>query len=125
MTTWMLYGGPRHQESGDGPVPEGYEFVSTGRELSPVYGLRPRGFDEIYRWHEDVAYIRDGREILRKFNDGELAVAAEYADAANAVAGIGMEALQVGIGFIADQPTSDDAQRARALVDTYRQHGTV
>lgn len=123
--TWGLLGGPRDGEIGDGDVPEGYELVGSGRELGVVYAPELRRQDQVFRWYEDVAYIRDGRQIIETFQSGGYAVPAEYQELANATAGLGMEALSFGIGLIHDQPASAEAQSARDTIDLYRKNGLV
>lgn len=125
MTTWMLYGGPAHGSTGEGQVPDGYEFASRGVDLPMHYGLGPRGFDEIHRWHEDVAYARDARQIVARFHAGEYATTAELSEVANQFAPQVVETLTVGAGFVEDQPESEYADGLRRAVDDFRNRGLI
>lgn len=125
MTEWALIGGPLTEQGGSGKVPDGYEYEGPGSSFGPTYDPALRTADSVYRWSEDVLYIRDGERLLSAIEKGEIqfAMSPELADAVRAAGSIGL--LREAIYTIKDVPESDIAQGARETIDSYRQRGVI
>lgn len=106
-------------------MPAGYAFEGAGRNYSPVYPDGTKESDSVYRWIADTVYIRDGQQILENARQGVYRVAPEHAAVAEMVGGMAMEALQFGLSNISVEPESEDADRAREIIDDYRANGLV
>lgn len=127
MTTWILHGGPQHGMAGAGDerVPAGYVFEGVGRNYSPVYPDGTKEADSVYRWAADIAYIRDGQQIIENFREGAYGVNSENAAFADLAVGPAVESLRFGLSNISVEPNSEEAARAREVIDTYRENGLV
>jgi len=119
--TWILLGGPRHDEQGTGTVPDGYEFEGAGDTYSIAYDMSVRDADEVYRWSEDVRDIRDGHRLLDGIKDGSIQFPESLHDAVE----WGFSAFQQSLYALKDQPQSDFAQDARDTLDRYRRAGVL
>lgn len=111
MTEWGLIGGPRNEEVGNGPVPDGYEHEGPGSNLGPTYAPELRGAGSIYRWATDAAYIRDGEAFL--------------AHPPTHLADVSIVAFRQSLYALKDAPDTLEAQDARDSIDRFRSAGWI
>lgn len=120
MTTYGFIGGPEHESTSEGPVPDGYVRECAGKNLGPTYASALRRAKEIYRWKVDADYIDDGTRILDDYANRRIPGLDTLGETAYLMAG---EALQQGLYAIKDSPETDEAQMGRQAIDTWREAG--